>query len=108
MERYLAAPLLLRVPTHIHQTLPHSDPMNAANVLFQAMVDAGPGTEQDRSNTLQGVVAKGQAPPVHLIYDTLHTWRFDMSRLTALGVHPPAPWGAAQCAHPLRHQDDGG
>ena len=83
--------MLSAMPKRSQNTLLHMHNVACADVLFQAMVDAGPGTEQDRSHTLQSVVIKGQAPPVHLIYDKLHKWRFDMSRLTALGVHPPDP-----------------
>ena len=91
VERYMRRHVIKAMPRHIQNTLLHMHNVSCADVLFQAMVDAGPGTEQDRSFTLQSVVTKGQAPPVHLIYDKLHKWRFDMSRLTALGVHPPDP-----------------
>ena len=78
------------MPRHVQNTLLHVDVVTCSDVLFQALVDAGPGTEADRADTLKAVVAKA-AVPVQSIYDKLHRWRFDMQRLQALGVAPPDP-----------------
>ena len=78
------------MPRHAQNTLLHVDVVTCSDVLFQALVDAGPGTEADRADTLKAVVAKA-AVPVQSIYDKLHRWGFDMQRLQALGVVPPGP-----------------
>ena len=90
IERYMRRHVLRSMPRHVQNTLLHVDVVTCSDVIFQALVDAGPGTEADRADTLKAVVAKS-AVPVHNIYDKLHRWRFDMQRLQALGVASPDP-----------------
>ena len=83
---------LMRVmPKGVQHTLIHQHDVSCADIVFQALVDAGPGTEADRTITLQSVVSKGGQVAPREVYDRLHKWRFDMQRLCALGVCPPDP-----------------
>ena len=91
VERHMRRRVLKCMPRHVQNTLIHVDVVTCSDVLFQALVDAGPGTEADRADTLKSVMAKGGAVPLQSIYDRLHRWRFDMQRLQALGVAPPDP-----------------
>ena len=91
VERYMRRHVLRCMPMHIQQTLLHMVNVSCSDVLFQAMVDAGPGTEQDRAITLNNVGSKGPAVPVQQIYEKLHSWRFSMMRLGTLGVTLPDP-----------------
>ena len=89
-ERCMRRHVLRCMPRHVQNTLLHVDAVTCSDVLFPALVDAGPGTEADRADTLKAVVAKANTAPVQSIYDRLRRWRFDMHRLQALGVASPA------------------
>ena len=91
VERYMRRHVLRIVPENVQQCLLHVDGVTCADAIFQTMVDAGPGTESDRANTLNSVVSKGQPVAVSSIYEKLHRWRFDMARLHKLGVVTPDP-----------------
>ena len=67
VERYLLGHLILTMPQHLQNTLMHTASSCAADVLFQAMVDAGPGTKHDRAQTLQSVGTKGPQVPPHAV-----------------------------------------
>ena len=69
----------------------HTPATSCSDFAFHAMIDAGPGTAKDRTNTLNRVGSKGPAVPVHQIYVRLQRWRFEMVRPTSLGVVPPDP-----------------
>ena len=83
--------LLRTMPKHVQQALLHTEAVTCADILFQALVDAGPGTGGGRAITLQSVGPKGPAVPVHAIHEALHKWRFNMRRLQTLGVSLPDP-----------------
>ena len=46
--------------------------VTVADVFYQALIDAGPGTEADRTFTLGSVVKMGGPVPDAAIYDRLH------------------------------------
>ena len=79
------------MPAHVQATLLRTSNVTCADILYQVLIDAGPGTESDRSCTLKSVVQLGPQAPVAAIYDRLRTWRFNMARLSSLGVMPPDP-----------------
>ena len=56
--------ILRAMPSHAQQALLHMVGVACSDVLFQALVDAGPGTEQDRPCTLNNVVSMGPAVQV--------------------------------------------
>ena len=91
IERYMVSHLVSAMPEHIRKTLLRGISVCSGDVLFQAMVDAGPGTKEDRTRTLQSVGSKGPHVPPHAVYDRLQQWMFDMNRLHSLGVVPPDP-----------------
>ena len=91
IERYMVSHLVTAMPEHIRKTLLRSSGVCSGDVLFQAMVDAGPGTKEDRTRTLQSVGSKGPQVLPHAVYDRLQQWKFDMDRLHSLGVVPPDP-----------------
>ena len=90
-ERFMRKHLLKAMPATVQDTLMQTASINCADVLFQALVDAGPGTQQDRRSTLKSVVERGPAVPIGAVLDRLNRWRFDMTRLAALGVAAPDP-----------------
>ena len=91
IERYMRRHVMRSMPRHVQDTLMHVEEVTCAEVLFQALVDAGPGTETDRADTLKAVMAKAPTVPAQSVYAKLHRWRFDMQRLRQLGVAPPDP-----------------
>ena len=91
VERCMRNHLLKALPVTVQDTLMQTPSITCAGVLFQALVDAGPGTQQDRCSTLKSVLVRGPAVPSGAVYDRLHRWCFDMTRLTALGVAAPDP-----------------
>ena len=59
VERYMRRRMMRSMPRHLQQTLIHLREVSCSDMVFQALVDAGPGTEADRAHTLNSVVAKG-------------------------------------------------
>ena len=68
-----------------------AEDVTCSDVLLQALVGAGPGTETDRADALKAAMAKANTVPAWSVYAKLHRWRFDMQRLQQLGVSPPDP-----------------
>ena len=90
-EHYMVAHLLSAMPQHISRMLLRTPTTNCSDVIFHAMIDAGPGTAKGRASTLASVGSKGPAVAVHQIYDRLQKWRFEMVRLTSLAWLCPIP-----------------
>ena len=107
VERYMRRHILRVMPSNVQQTLLHMANVSCSDVLFQALVDAGPGTEQGRAFTLNNVVSKGPAVQVQQIYERLHQWRYNLMRLSTLGGGPTGSERAAQRLDPLCLQDVG-
>ena len=50
--------VLRATPAHVQSTLLHMEAASAPDILFQALIDAGPGTESDRAEALRGVATQ--------------------------------------------------
>ena len=72
VERYMRRHILRTMPKHVQQALLHMEGVTCSDVLFQALVDAGPGTEGGRAFTLASVASNGPTVPVHGVYEALH------------------------------------
>ena len=90
-EHYMVAHLLTAMPQHIERMLLHTPATSCSDIVFHAMIDAGPGPAKASASTPNSVGSKGPAIAVHHIYERLQQWRFEMVRLTSLGVVPPTP-----------------
>ena len=67
VERCMRRHILRTMPDYVQQTLLHMVSATCSDVLFQALVDAGPGAEGGGASTLNSVVPKGPAVPVHAV-----------------------------------------
>ena len=79
------------MPARAQSTLLHMGSVTVPDIWFQALIDAGPGTEADRAEALRSVATEGPHVPLRGIDERLRKWRFDMRRLRALGVTAPDP-----------------
>ena len=59
VERYMRCHLINAVPMNVQSTLLHMSNVTCVDVLYQVLIDAGPGTENDRANALKSVVQLG-------------------------------------------------
>ena len=92
-------PLILEaVPEVVRRSALSTRQTGVADLLFAAMIEAGPGTLRDREQTLKAVNTV-QHSAVADVYDHLQKWKFDLTRLMRLGMAPPDPTVQAQ---PLR------
>ena len=103
-EHYMVAHLLTAMPQHIERMLLHTPATTSADIIFHAMIDAGPGTAKDRASTLNSVGSKGPAVAVRQIYGRLQRWRFEMVRLAPFGVAPPDPTAQMNALTPFAQQ----
>ncbi|CAK0841897.1 unnamed protein product, partial [Prorocentrum cordatum] len=87
-------PLLLdAMPENIRKQALATRQTAVADILFAAMVEAGPGTLKDREATLKAVERRGQqaSNQVADVYESLQRWKFDLTRLQRLGMAAPDP-----------------
>ena len=56
VERYMRCHLMGVIPAHAQATLLRTSNVTCAGILYQVLIDAGPGAESDRANTLKSVV----------------------------------------------------
>ena len=84
-------PLVLHtLPAHVQSMALSTRQSTVVELIFSAMVDAGPGTRRDRE-VLHKAVAAAPSSEVKDVFTTLQTWRFDYQRLVRLGMQPPDP-----------------
>ena len=84
-------PLVLStLPANVQSMALSTRQLSVVELIFGAMVDAGPGTKRDRE-VLHKAVAKETAADVKEVYTTLQTWKFDLQRMVRLGMQPPDP-----------------
>jgi hypothetical protein len=90
LEMKLRAAILAALPETVMSMALATHKLAVAELLFAAMVDAGPGTQSDREHMHRAVtnVASGDIKDV---YAQLQQWRFDLDRLVRLGMQPPDP-----------------
>ena len=84
-------PLILEaVPEVVRKSALSTRQTGVAELLFAAMIEAGPGTLRDREQTLKAV---SSVPHIAVpdVYEHLQRWKFDLTRLMRLGMAPPDP-----------------
>ena len=84
-------PLVLStLPASVQSMALSTRQSTVVELLYAAMVDAGPGTKRDRE-TLHKAVAATPAAGAKEAFNTLQVWKFDLQRLVRLGMQPPDP-----------------
>ena len=90
IEMRLRPALLLALPQSVQTSSLGTKQVTVSELLFAAMVDAGPGTRRDRDQVHKAVSSAG-ASEVRETYAALQKWKFDLTRLLRLGMQPPDP-----------------
>ena len=90
IEMRLRPIILEAVPEVVRKSALSTRQTGVADLLFAAMIEAGPGTLKDRESTLEAVNHPAQTP-VAGVYEQLQRWKFDLTRLMRLGMAPPDP-----------------
>ena len=87
IEMRLRPIILEAVPEVVRKSALSTRQTGVADLLFAAMIEAGPGTLKDRESTLDAVNHPAQTP-VAGVYELLQRWKFDLTRLMRLGMAP--------------------
>ena len=90
LEMKLRPAVLRAFPETVMSTAMATNRMSVAELLFAAMVDAGPGTQSDREQMHRSVTT-AVSGDVKDVYANLQKWKYDLNRLVRLGMQPPDP-----------------